>query len=453
MATTTFSSLKNNAKTTLSGTITALATTATVAADVLPSVPFYMTLFDTDPDVNEVVKVTAKSGTSITTMVRGQQGSAASAWSSGANCQILWTKSHHDELTTAINNIETRLGTGTTDVTIATGDLDMERDGAVLNPTFKSYFGGANNLVLDFQISRGSKESPTIVQNLDEIALKFWGHDGSAARQMAAIKAYVNGTPGSSDMPGGMAFMVSPDGGATPANVLVLSNDKSAAFAGAVSMASTLALTGAGTFLSTLNVYGTMTLGSTGNSNEAMIINANNGYRSDIYLGGSGNALRWALQKDATAESGSNAGSLFRLSAYSDTGVYIDSPIEALRPAFGDFTINRPLVAAAGFRDKLFTITYASTITPNIRNGSYQVCSLTGNVTINSLANATAGDVFEIVLVQDATGSRTATWNGNYKFFSGDTGTLTVTASKKDWFRFRAYSATEFHCVAMKKSV
>ena len=70
-----------------------------------------------------------------------------------------------------------------------------------------------------------------------------------------------------------------------------------------------------------------------------------------------------------------------------------------------------------------------------------------------SIANVTAGDIFEIVLVQDATGSRTASWNSNYKFFSGDSGTLTTTASKKDWFRFRAYSATEFHCVALKKNV
>ena len=88
-----------------------------------------------------------------------------------------------------------------------------------------------------------------------------------------------------------------------------------------------------------------------------------------------------------------------------------------------------------------------------MRNGSYQVCTLTGNVTIASLANATAGDLFHILLIQDATGSRTATWNSNYKFASGDTGTLTTTASKRDYFLFRALSSSEFLCVFQKKNI
>ena len=455
MATTTFSGVANNAKTTLSASITALATTWSVASgSSLPSTTFYATIFDTDPDVNEIVKVTARSGASLTTVVRGQQGTAASAWGSGANFQVLWTKSNVDELTTAINNLETRLGSGTTDVTITTGDLDMLLSGAVLNPTFTSYNGGANNLVADFKIGRGTLASPAIVNNLDEIALKFSGHDGTAHRQFAVLKAYINGTPGASDMPGAFAFQVSPDGSATPATALTLAQDKSAAFAGAITGASTINVTGAATFQSTLQSYGDITSGNTGAANRRMIVNANSGFRADFYLGGSGTALRWIFSKSSDTETGSDAGSYFDLNAYNDSGVFIDRVFRALRAQHGAFTISRPLVTTAGRRDTPYTITYAATITPDIRNGSYQVMTFgAGNVTIASIANVTAGDIFEIVLVQDATGSRTASWNSNYKFFSGDSGTLTTTASKKDWFRFRAYSATEFHCVALKKNV
>lgn len=345
MAVTTFSKLTNNAKTTLNGAILAGDTACVVASgSSLPSSgSYYLSIFEDDPDVNEIVLVTARSGTSITTMVRGQQGTAASAWSDGANVQLLWTASHAEELQDAINDIETRIGSGTGDVTITTGDLDMVRDGAVLNPTFASYNAGANNLPVDFKVSRGSLGTPTIVNNLDMIQLKFHGHDGSAFRQMAELRAYVNGTPGSGDMPGALGFLVSPDGSATPALALTLAQDKSAAFAGAITGATTLNMTGAATFQSTAQVYSDLTLGNSGVGNRRVIIRASSGYRAETYLGGDGAALRWAFQKDQTAESGSDAGSDFRLSAYTDGGSFIDSPFICTRASGGAFTFYRPV--------------------------------------------------------------------------------------------------------------
>ncbi len=51
----------------------------------------------------------------------------------------------------------------------------------------------------------------------------------------ASITASVDGTPGAAaDMPGRLVFSVSPDGSATAAEVLRLSNDKTAKFAGTV---------------------------------------------------------------------------------------------------------------------------------------------------------------------------------------------------------------------------
>ncbi len=56
----------------------------------------------------------------------------------------------------------------------------------------------------------------------------------------------------------------------------------------------------------------------------------------------SGTALRWAMQADNTAESGSNAGSAFKLIAYDDAGSQIDVPVTIVRASDGAMTILRP---------------------------------------------------------------------------------------------------------------
>ena len=85
----------------------------------------------------------------------------------------------------------------------------------------------------------------------------------------------------------------------------------------------------------TLGVTGASTLGSpvlinnpTGSALLYLIGGA--GFQRNIYFmsGGSGPAnLRWVLQASATAESGSNAGSDFALTRYSDAGALIDTPL------------------------------------------------------------------------------------------------------------------------------
>lgn len=61
--------------------------------------------------------------------------------------------------------------------------------------------------------SRGTRASPTIVQNNDNVFNFFCrGYDGVAYRNLAGIRFYVDGTPGSSDMPGRMTFNTSTDG-------------------------------------------------------------------------------------------------------------------------------------------------------------------------------------------------------------------------------------------------
>lgn len=56
----------------------------------------------------------------------------------------------------------------------------------------------------------------------------------------------------------------------------------------------------------------------------------------------------------------------------------------------------------------------AGTYTPNITNGEVQEITLTSNVTINAVTGASGPAKLKLVLVQDATGSRTVTWDSSY---------------------------------------
>ena len=75
------------------------------------------------------------------------------------------------------------------------------------------------------------------------------------------------------------------------------------------------------------------------------------------------------------------------------------------------------------YKDFVVTITYGSTITPNIALGSIQQVTLTGNVTMNAFGGTPqAGQSMVIKFIQDGTGGRTLTssmkWAGGNKTLS-----------------------------------
>lgn len=76
-----------------------------------------------------------------------------------------------------------------------------------------------------------------------------------------------------------------------------------------------------------------------------------------------------------------------------------------------------------------FTLTYGSTITPNVINGNVQVVTLTGNVTFNGFTSAVTGQSLTLIVKQDATGSRTLT--STMKFAGGEK-TLSTAANSVD---------------------
>jgi hypothetical protein len=79
--------------------------------------------------------------------------------------------------------------------------------------------------------------------------------------------------------------------------------------------------------------------------------------------------------------------------------------------------------------ETVFALTYASTITPDVANGTVQKVTLTGNVTFSAFSNPVAGQSLTLIVTQDATGSRTLT---STMKFSGAAKTLTTAAGSID---------------------
>ncbi|MEM4379133.1 MAG: hypothetical protein QXL01_00400 [Thermoplasmatales archaeon] len=91
-----------------------------------------------------------------------------------------------------------------------------------------SYSSDANPAVQNFLKSRNATiGSHTIVQNNDEIGrIQFRASNGTSFDLAASIRAFVDGTPGSSnDMPGRLVFYTTPDGSATIVERMRITND------------------------------------------------------------------------------------------------------------------------------------------------------------------------------------------------------------------------------------
>jgi hypothetical protein len=88
--------------------------------------------------------------------------------------------------------------------------------------------------------------------------------------------------------------------------------------------------------------------------------------------------------------------------------------------------------------------TDAATITFNLAVSDWHTVTLAGN-RILAISNEGTNQQFTIVLVQDATGSRTVTWWSGIKWAGGPAPVLTTTAGKADVFTFKQLSAGAYY--------
>ena len=88
------------------------------------------------------------------------------------------------------------------------------------------------------------------------------------------------------------------------------------------------------------------------------------------------------------------------------------------------------------------TLTDGASIAWDASTGQVAKVTLGGNRTFAAPTNLVTGSFYSILVVQDGTGSRTATWNSVFAFTGGTAPTLTTTASAVDQIAFR-YDGTK----------
>ena len=116
----------------------------------------------------------------------------------------------------------------------------------------------------------------------------------------------------------------------------------------------------------------------------------------------------------------------------------VDNTSDATKNAATVTLTNKTIEAGTftkGYTEETATANTSTAYTIDLANGTVQILTLTGNCTF-TFPTATAGKSFILLLKQDGTGSRTATWPSSVKWPAGTVPTITSTASKLDKYIF-----------------
>lgn len=106
--------------------------------------------------------------------------------------------------------------------------------------------------------------------------------------------------------------------------------------------------------------------------------------------------------------------------------IYSGSTITALGETTATDTLDGALAPT------ITTLTDAATITPDFSVSCNFTVTLGGNRTIANPTNATPGQSGSIFIVQDGTGSRTASWGANWDWAAAAVPTLSTSAGAVD---------------------
>jgi hypothetical protein len=163
--------------------------------------------------------------------------------------------------------------------------------------------------------SRGDASSPTIVGNDDALLIiAAQGYDGSDYRNACFISCDVDGTPGSSDMPGRIVFSTSADGSATPTERMRIAANGNIGI-------------GTNSPSYPLDLVGTCRVGASASANFRIDLGRTGvgGFRS-AYIDGDGTDLIIINQQSGALRLGTNNAERMRIDASGNVGVGTSSP-------------------------------------------------------------------------------------------------------------------------------
>lgn len=85
-----------------------------------------------------------------------------------------------------------------------------------------------------------------------------------------------------------------------------------------------------------------------------------------------------------------------------------------------------------------FTLTDGATVSWTASTAQVAKVTLAGNRTMAAPTGLVNGAFYSLAVIQDATGSRTLSWNSVFKFTAGTAPTLSTAANARDYFTFRS---------------
>jgi len=144
-------------------------------------------------------------------------------------------------------------------------------------------------------------------------------------------------------------------------------------------------------------------------------------------LTGSSSAAGSIIFKEDT-DNGTNAVTLIGPAATTD--VTLTLPNVTTSTSLAALNLAQEYTASQNFDEQ--SLSDGANIDWNLQTQQVATVTLGGNRTFNAPSNHVAGLVCVLTIVQDGSGSRTATFNSTFKFTGGSAPTLTTTASARD---------------------
>lgn len=115
-------------------------------------------------------------------------------------------------------------------------------------------------------------------------------------------------------------------------------------------------------------------------------------------------------------------------------------------------TVSSTTGVSSSATPRVQTITYAASVTLDCNAADVFLITLTGNITID-FTNGSSYQKAQVILTQDATGSRLVTWGTSVSLGSDiSSATATTTANKIDYFGVQYNPASaKYHMIALAR--